>query len=61
MYLILHNKIFLQLGLHVLMDFICDRILENRSNCLTGPVPFFGPANGYTYTLHIHSAIIRFG
>ena len=38
---------------------ICDWLLENRPNCHTGPIPFIGPANGYTHTLHIHSAIIR--
>ena len=43
------------------MLFICDWILENRSNCHTGPIPFIGPANGYTHTLHIHTAIIRLG
>ena len=38
---------------------ICDWLLENRPNCHTWPIPFIGPANGYTHTLHIHSAIIR--
>ena len=42
--------------------FICDRILENQPNCHTiGLFHFIGPTNGYTYTLHIHSAIIRLG
>ena len=35
--------------------------MENRPNCYTGPIPFYGPANGYTCVLHIHSAITRLG
>ena len=38
--------------------FICDWILENWPNCHIRPI---GPANGYTCTLHINSAIIRLG
>ena len=43
--------------------FICDWILEKRPNCHTRPIPinFIVPANDYTSTLHIHSAITRLG
>ena len=41
--------------------YICDWILENQPNCHTRPIPFFGQINGYTRTLHIHSASIRLG
>ena len=45
----------------LLDHFICDWILENWPNCHTRPIPFNCPANGYTCTLHIHSAITRLG
>ena len=37
----------------------CDRILEYQTNCHIRPIPFFCPANGYTHTLPVHSAITR--
>ena len=41
-------------------DPICDWNLENRPNCHTiGLFHYIGPANDYTCTLHIYSAIIR--
>ena len=39
----------------------CDWILENRPNCHTRFIAFIGTANGYTHTLHIHSAITGLG
>ena len=37
-------------------EFICDWILENQLKC---QFHFIGPANSYTHTLPIHSAITR--
>ena len=40
---------------------ICDWILETDQIITLGLIYFIGPANGYTCTLHIHSAITRLG
>ena len=40
---------------------MCDWILENRPNVTLGLFHFIGPANAYTHTLHIRTAIIRLG
>ena len=45
----------------LLDHFICDWILENWQIVTLGLFHFIGPANGYTCTLHIHSAITRLG
>ena len=63
MYLTFTQKMYvlelgdIKIGLSVLVtNGICDWILENRQNCHTGPI-----LNGYTCTLHIHSATSRLG
>ena len=44
---------------HMHVDNNCDWILENPPNCHTMPIPLYWPSNGYTCTLHIHSANTR--